>query len=189
MRPRDHVGAGLGRDLPRGARVGRVARIRGDRERFLEERRRGRGLRELGRELAVGQMQRALLDQRERGRVPECRRAAVAERHLIAVGRGEQLAQTSADVRDERLDRGLAMGGAHHRRAVLGQARERLRADPRGTRAEAPVGGLQLVGDNESRVCCRGARRHVGSSFGLEGMSMIGDAQARGSKCSSLPGG
>ena len=46
---------------------------------------------ELRAELAVGQVQRALVDEPERRGVPERRRAAVAEDHLVAVGQREQL--------------------------------------------------------------------------------------------------
>ena len=69
------------------------------------------------------------------------------------------------------LDRLLAVRGAHHRRAGSREILELPRADPRGTRAEPPVGGLELVGDlqdclghraysKSARSACPGARRH-----------------------------
>ncbi len=51
---------------------------------------------ELGGELAEGEVLAALLDQSERGRVPERGGAAVGEQHLIAVGQVEQLGQPGA---------------------------------------------------------------------------------------------
>ena len=69
-----------------GARLGRVAGLGLDHDRIGQERRRGGRLRELARELAVAEVQRALAHEPRRGRVPERRGAAVAERHLVTVG-------------------------------------------------------------------------------------------------------
>ena len=71
--PGDHVGGGIG------ARLGRVAGLGLDDDRVREERRAGGHLRELRRELAVGEVEGALADQAGRRRVPEGGRAAVAE--------------------------------------------------------------------------------------------------------------
>ncbi len=128
------------------------------------------------------QVRGAALDEPERGGVPEGGGAAVAERDLVAVGQREQLAQAGADLADERLHGLLAVGGAHHRGALAREARERLRADLRGAAAEAPVGGLQLVGDDQRRLLCQGCCRHVGSSLSRTSREWLGSegAQARG---------
>ena len=80
MRPGENVGGRI-RD-----RVGRVAGVRLDQDRIVEEWRGSGRLGELLRELAVGQVQGALADQPCGGGLPEGRRAAVAENHLVAVG-------------------------------------------------------------------------------------------------------
>jgi hypothetical protein len=60
----------------------------------LVEVRRGLGRRgELGRELAEGQVLAPALDQPEGGRIPEHGGAAVAQHHLVPVGKGEQRRQ------------------------------------------------------------------------------------------------
>ena len=165
MCPRDHVGTGLA-VAPACAGSGASPGSRLHHHRLLQERRLARDLRELRGELAVGQVQRAALDQPARGGVPEGRRPAVAERDLVPVGRAEQLAQPGADLADERLDRLLPVRGAH-RRGPLAQPRERLRADLRGTAAEAPVRGLQLGWDRQLLLCA--GARHGLPRFGLEG--------------------
>ena len=112
-------------------------------------RRGGRRLGELRRELAEHQVLAALLDQAERGGVPEDRRAAVAEHDLPAVGQSEQLGQPGAHGADEALHRRLAVRradrpsaggdervdllGADLRRARIRTAR-RLAAGRRGMR-------------------------------------------------------
>ena len=86
VRPADRVGAGdrrpaaARRRAPPPGSPGRRGRapLRGD-------------VGELAAELAERQVQRAIADERQRGRVPEGGRAAVAERDLVAVGRAEQL--------------------------------------------------------------------------------------------------
>jgi hypothetical protein len=84
--PRQHVDAlgALGR--------GRVTRVGRDHDRIGQERRALGDLRELARELAEGQVQRAVAHEGEGGGVPEGRRAAVAERHLVALGQREEVA-------------------------------------------------------------------------------------------------
>ncbi len=107
---------------------------------------RGHGC-ELLRELAEGKMQRATLDETEGGRVPEGGRTAVAERHLVALGRREQLAEPRPDLADKILDRSLPVRGAHDRRAVGDQSGKRLKPHLRRPTAKAPVGGFQLAWD------------------------------------------
>src|ERR1700689_388333 len=106
-------------------------------------------------------MQRPALDQPEGGRVPERCCAAVAERHLVAVGRGEQLNKPRADLADEGLDGLLAMRGAHQRPALAHEALERLRAYLRWPAAETPIDGPQLLGYDQWLLCCKGTR-HIG---------------------------
>ena len=84
---------------PSARRIGSVAGVGGDDDGVLQERRAGGDGGELGGELAVGEVQRAALDQAEGGGVPEGGGAAVAQRDLIAVGQREQLAQAGADLR------------------------------------------------------------------------------------------
>ncbi len=150
---------------PSWCRVGRVARPGGELDRVPQERRAGGDGGELLGELAEAEVGGALAHEAERGGVPEGRGAAVAERHLVSVGEGEQLAQAGADLAHERLHGPLAVGGAHHRGAIAGEPRERLGAHLRRPAAEAPVARLQLVGDDQRRLLCQGARRHVGSSL------------------------
>ncbi len=166
VRPPQRVHADLGRRRDAG-RVRRVAGLGLDDQRLIEERRGADDLRELRGELAEREVQRAALDQPAGRGVPEGRRAAVAERYLVAGGRAEELGEAGADLADERLDGLLAVGGAHHRGAVLREVRERLRADLGGTAAEAPVGGLQL-GRDRQLLLCAGAGRHGLPRFGLE---------------------
>jgi hypothetical protein len=99
------VDVDAGGDLDLAAGSGR----RIDHDRRLEEWG-TRGLRELGAELAEGEVLAALLDERERGSIPECGRSAVADDDLIAVGKAEELRQPGLHPADEVLDRCLAMG-------------------------------------------------------------------------------
>jgi hypothetical protein len=108
-------------------------------------------LRELARELPVDEVLRALLDEPERGGVPERGRAAIAEHHLIAVGQREQLSHAGTHAADERPDRLLAMRRAEHRGAVGEQALKLGRADLRRAAAKAAVARLQIVGNRERR--------------------------------------
>ena len=152
--------------------TGRAARLGLDDQRVLEEGSVARDGRELLGELAEGQVQRAPLDQAEGGRVPEGGRAAVAERDLVALGQREQLGKTRANLAHEPLDGLLAVGGSHQRRAVAGQALERLGPHLRGTAAEAPVGGLQLGGYFKLGVLRLRIRRHGASSRSVDDRRM-----------------
>ncbi len=149
MRPRHRVHRGLAGDRARHHRVGCLARVRGDPHRVVQERRLARDLSELRRELAVGEVQRAVVDQPERRGVPEGRGAAVAERHLVSLRGGEQFAQPGANFPNQPFDRRLAVGGAQQRAAFAREARQRLGSHLRGSAAKAPVGGDQLGGDDE----------------------------------------
>ena len=161
VRPRDHVGAASAAAQPTaagsGASPGSAVTTTGSPRNGALGADRG----ELLRELTEGQVRRTLARRAERGRVPERGRAAVAERDLVPIGQREQLAQARANPRDERLDRLLAMRGAHHARALCGQTRRAPGAHLRRAAAETAVGRLELVGDDELRLC-RAARRHVG---------------------------
>ena len=133
-------------------------------------RRNGAALRaggELGRELAVGQMQRALADQAAGGGVPERGRAAVAQHHLVPVREREQLRDAGADATHELANRLLAMRGADDRRARAGDVLELLGPHPGGAGSEAPIQGLELVRDPEvSRDLGHVAWRGTGLGMG-----------------------
>ena len=115
---------------------------------------RGGRLRELRRELAVGQVQGALADQPGRGGVPEGGGAAVAERHLVAVGQREELGEPAAHPADQVADRRLAMRGPDQVGAL-------------GERAPAPRGA-------PSRARSRSGRRRASGSAGICAVSVIG---------------
>ena len=66
-------------------------------DRVVEERRRGGDRGELGGELAEHEVLGAVLDETERGGVPERGAPAVAEQHLVAVGEGEEVGEAGAD--------------------------------------------------------------------------------------------
>lgn len=148
------MGEGIGVDphLGDGERMG--AGIGGDHRRTVEEGRGGCGLRELGGELAEGQMLAASFDESERGDVPEHRRAPVAQQHLVAIGHGEHLGDAVAQAADHRLDGVLAMAGAEVVATGGGQRRHRLGAHLGRTAAEAAIGGKEVGGD-------RGGSRHA----------------------------
>ena len=139
--------------------LGRVAGLGLDHDRVGEERRAGGHLRELARELAVGEVQRALADQAGRGRVPEGGRAAVAERDLVAVGRAEAARRGRRGRAPTRSLTGFWRCEVPITVAALGEPRQRLGADLRGAAAEAAVGGLELVGDRRVRAWGRIHRR------------------------------
>ena len=125
------------------------SRIGGDHRGGVEERRLLGDRRELGAELAVGQVQRTLLDQAERRRIPERSGAAVGQHHLVALGQREQVGETRADRADDVLHRRLAVGGANHRRSDVDQRLQLLGAHLRRSAAEPAVGGQQLCGDGD----------------------------------------
>ena len=148
MGERVRVDAGLGDRHRVRARRG------GQHERFVEERRGGRGLRELRGELAEGQVLTALLNESERRDVPEHGGSAVAEHHLVAVGEGEEFGQSVAQSTHHRLDGVLAMAGAE---VVATHGRERgdgLGANLRRAAAESAVGGEEVGGDLDRRHGC-----------------------------------
>ena len=89
VRPRVDVGVRVGH------RLGRRAGLGPHDDRVAEERSGLRRLRELGGELAEGEVMGALAHQAERRRVPERRRPAVAERDRVAVRKVEQLGETA----------------------------------------------------------------------------------------------
>ena len=140
VRPRDEVDGRIRLRLRGAARVGLDDDGVAD-ERVLDD---ARG--ELRTELAVGQMQRALVDQPERRGVPERRRAAVAEDDLVAVGQREQLAQPVADAADEVLHRRLPVRGSEHI-ACGGQRLQLLRPHLGRPAAEASVVGFEVGGN------------------------------------------
>jgi hypothetical protein len=174
VRPRDGVGARVA------GRLGGVAGLGADDDRVRQERRALRDRRELLRELAEGQVQRALAHEAGGGGVPEGGRAAVAQDDLVAVGQREELGQAGAHAADELLDGRLAMRGAHQGRARAREVGELLGADLRRPAAEAPVGGLDRGGDLE---CGAG---------GVHGRCTVANAPGRaagGARSPSGPGG
>jgi len=92
-------------------------------------------------------VRRAVLDERERGDVPEGRRATVAEGDLVAVGEVEQLCEACAYPADDVLDRRLPVRRAEERAPRRGEGRHLCVTDLRGARAEAAVSGKELGGD------------------------------------------
>ena len=94
VRPGDDVDRRIGLGFRCAAGIGL------DDDRVADERVLGDRRGELGAELAVGQVQRALVDQAEGGGVPERGGPAVAEHHLVSVGHREQLAQPGANPAD-----------------------------------------------------------------------------------------
>ena len=101
---------------------------------------------ELRAELAVGQVQRPLVDQPERRGIPERRRAAVAEDDLVAVGHREKFAQPVADPADEVLDRGLPVRGAEQRGGAVASACSCSGRTLDGPQPKRPSLGLMLSG-------------------------------------------
>ena len=146
MGPGDHVGSRVGA-FHRRRRIGCVPGRRLDHDRVGQERRALRAGRELRGELAVAQVQRALAHDPGGGGIPEGGGAAVAEHHLVAVGQREQLPQAGADAPDQLLDRLLPVRGSHQRRTLAGEVRQLLGTQPRRTRSEPAVGGLELLRD------------------------------------------
>ena len=142
MRPCHHVDGRIGLRFWRAAGVGlhddRVAdeRVGGDRGG------------ELGAELAERQVQRALVDEAERGGVPEGRRPAVAEDHLVPVGHREELPHAVAHLADEVLHRRLPVRRAEEV-TKLHQCLQLLGAHLGRAGSEASVLGLEFGGNHE----------------------------------------
>src|SRR5437764_5745705 len=111
--------------------------------RFEERCGRGHGG-EFGRELAEAQVLGPALDEPEGGRVPEGRRAAVAEDDLVVVGQREQLADAVTKAAHDRLHGRLTVAGAQVGWSRGGEGSHRLLAHLRRSRPEATVGRPQL---------------------------------------------
>lgn len=141
------MGVGVDVHARLGRRLGVRARVGGDDGRLGEPGGELGGLRELGTELAEGEVLGLVVDQAVGRDVPEGGGAAVAEDDLVAVGEREQVAHALADLADQVLDRGLAVGGAEQGGTGRGQRVQRLRAHLGGARAETSVGGLDVSGD------------------------------------------
>jgi hypothetical protein len=88
-------------------------------DRVLEERGARRDGRKLLRELAARGVVPAALDDSSRGRIPERRRAAVAEDHLVAIRQRQKRAQAIANTADEVLHWSLPMARAEVPRVAL----------------------------------------------------------------------
>ena len=150
-----HAGRGLVVGQRVGVHPGLAARHRvgpgrrGDHRRVVQPRGRLRHLAELGRELAERQVLRLLLDQAERGDLPERGGAAVAQHDLVPVGQPEQLGQALAGPPDQRPDRGLPVRGAQVGGARGGQRGQLLGTHLGRTAAEPPVGGLEPSGNDD----------------------------------------
>ena len=123
--PGDHIGLWVRPWL------GRVAGLGLNHDGVGEERGAPGARGELGGELPVGQVQRALTDQAAGGGVPERSRPAVAEHDLVVGRKREQLAQVRADLPDHAPDRRLAVRGSHDRRALLRQPGQLFPPNPR----------------------------------------------------------
>ena len=108
---------------------------------------------ELRRELADHEVRAALLDEAEHGRVPEERRAAVADQHLVAVGQREQLGDARRGSGARRRARRPCGGSCRGSRARRRRARRPLRAAPStGRSRSARRGGGVSVGISMARV-------------------------------------
>src|SRR5690606_5523289 len=169
------VGPGDRVDGRVGLRLRGAARIGLDDHRIADERVLGHRVGELRAELAVGEVQRPLVDQPERGGVPERGGAAVAEDHLIAVGQREQFPDAVADPADQVLHRRLAVRGAEQI-ARRGQCLELFGPDFRRPGSEPTVTGFEIGGDLEfshgdkgsDPVARRGNRRRSAVLAGRE---------------------
>ena len=146
MRPRVDVDA-----VGRGGQRQRPGVGLGD-HRVAEEGRLGHAGRELRGELAVAAVRAAPPDQADGRGVPERRRPAVAQDHLVAVGQVEQLGQALAHLAHQALDRRLPVGGPHEGGAAGGQRLEGLGAHLRRAAAEAAVGGQEVGGDGDAHL-------------------------------------
>ena len=105
--------------------------------------------RELGAEFAVAQVQRPLVDQPERRGIPERRRPAVAQHHLVAVGHREELAQPVAHPADQIFHRRLPVRRAEKRGGAGGKSLQLFGSDLRRAGSKASVAGFDVVGDRE----------------------------------------
>ncbi len=145
------MGEGVEVDVVAGHR-GRVGpHLGGDDLRLVEMRGGGGGGGELRGELAEGQMLALAVDEAEGGRVPKAGGAPVPEGHLVAVGQGEEVAEPVPQAAHHRLDRLLPVAGPEEVTGPGRQAGDGLGADLGGARAEAPVGGEQVVRDGDVR--------------------------------------
>ena len=142
MRPRVHVDA-LDRLRRRARAGGDLAHVGSLQPRRLG----GRG--ELAAELAEHEVLTAVLDQAEGRGIPERRRSAVADDHLVARGNAEQLGEVRAHVADEVLHGRLAVRGAQERRTAGDQRLELRAAHLRGAASEASVGGQEITRNHE----------------------------------------
>ena len=109
-----------------------------------EERRLLRDRGELRRELAEDEVLAALLDEAERGGVPERGAPAVAEQHLVPVGEGVEVRGALTDAADDGAHALAAVTRAEKVGAGGGEAGQRVGADLRRARAESTVGRTQL---------------------------------------------
>ncbi len=98
---------------------------------------------ELRGELAEAEVLALLLDQAERGGVPEAGGPPVAEHDLVAVGEGEELAHAGAHPPDLRLHRLLAVAGAEVGRRDGGERVHLCGPDLGGPGPETAVRGQQ----------------------------------------------
>ena len=106
-----------------GVRAGR----RFDDQWLVEVRRVRRDRGELPRELTERQVLASPIDQTERRRIPEGRRAAVADQDLEPVGKRQELGETSAYPADDVPDATPAMAGAEVAAGGVGQPCDGLR--------------------------------------------------------------
>jgi hypothetical protein len=95
---------------------------------------------------------RPLAHEAQRREVPERRRAAVAERHLVAVGQREQLGEPGSDASDDRAHGGLAVRRPQQRAADARERVDLLGADLARPRAESTVDGQQRGGNGDPRA-------------------------------------
>ena len=149
--PRRRLVVRPGDDVHRriGLGFGCAAGIGLDDDRVADERVLGDGRGELGAELAVGQVQRPLVDEAEGGGVPEGGGPAVAEHHLVAVGNREQLPQPGADPADQVLDGRLPVRRAEQLGARGHQRLQLFGPDLRRSAPEPAVGGFEGVGNRQ----------------------------------------
>ena len=106
---------------------------------------------ELRRELADHEVRAAPLDEPERRRVPEERRAADAEQHLVAVGEREEVGETAADAARRPTARRRGGGSCRGSRARRRRARRRPRRAPSTDRIRTAVARQQLRAEASDR--------------------------------------